>query len=227
MGDVLRISPVTRIEGHLDIEVTADTVDNQLQVIDAKAAGMMFRGFEIILKGRDPRDAVHYTQRVCGVCPVSHGMASILAQDEAYGIRPPDNGRLLHNLILGANYIQSHIIHFYHLAALDFVDITAILQYYGKDPLLQGLKSWVQSEHKSNVLSPAAPFLPRYDGSYIEDIELNISAIRHYLEALKMRALAQQMGTLFAGKMPHVASFMPGGAFDDTVGLITKYMTPS
>ncbi len=203
----IKIDPITRIEGHMAVSI--DVTSNR--VTKAYSKGEMFRGFEVILKGRDPLDAQQITQRICGVCPVSHGMASILAQDEAYGVTPPENGRLLRNLILGANYIQSHIIHFYHLAALDFVDITAIIQYRGKDPLLQGLKSWVQSELKTNVLSPAAPFLPRYEGTYIEDIDLNITAIRHYLDALKMRALAQQMGALFSGKMPHVASFMPGG----------------
>jgi ferredoxin hydrogenase large subunit/hydrogenase large subunit len=203
----VRIDPVTRIEGHLAVSIEVGSN----QVAKAYSKGEMFRGFELILKGRDPLDAQQITQRICGVCPVSHGNASILAQDAAYGVKPPTNGRLLRNLILGANYIQSHIIHFYHLSALDFVDIAAITRYGGKDPLLQKLKAWVKSQHKANVLHPAAPFLPRYQGDYIEDPEINITAIRHYLEALEMRALAQRMGAIFSGKMPHVASFVPGG----------------
>ena len=117
------IAPLTRIEGHLDIQVKVegDTV------VDAVSSGTMFRGFEIILQGRDPRDAPHYTQRICGVCPVSHGMASAKTLESAFGIAPLDNGRVLRNLILGANFLQSHILHFYHLAALDYVDTAGVL----------------------------------------------------------------------------------------------------
>lgn len=207
MSQLVKIDPITRIEGHLAVNIEVESN----RVAKAYSKGEMFRGFEMILKGRDPLDAQQITQRICGVCPVSHGNASILAQDEAYGVRVPPNGRLLRNLILGANYIQSHIIHFYHLSALDFVDIAAIVNYRGKDPLLQKLKAWVKSQHDARVLHPAAPFLPRYEGRYIEDTEINLTAIRHYLEALEMRALAQQMGALFSGKMPHVASLVPGG----------------
>ena len=211
MSYKITIDPITRIEGHLSISIEVASG----KVTDAFSKGEMFRGFEVILKNRDPLDAQQITQRICGVCPVSHGMASILAQDQAYGIRPPDNGRLLRNLILGANFIQSHIIHFYHLAALDFVDVTAIAQYQGQDPMLKGLKSWLQAQQKTGASFPAAPFLPRYEGSYIQDVELNVVAIRHYLEAFDMRALAQRMGALFSGKMPHVASLIPGGVTEN------------
>ncbi|GAB6906253.1 Periplasmic (NiFe) hydrogenase large subunit [Desulfosarcina cetonica] len=207
MSKGIVIDPITRIEGHLSISI--DVASHQ--IVQAHSKGEMFRGFEVILKGRNPLDAQQITQRICGVCPVSHGMASILAQDQAYGIHLPENGRLLRNLILGANYIQSHIIHFYHLAALDFVDIAAIAQYQGQDPALQDLKSWLRAQGKTQALYPAAPFLPRYEGAYLQDTELNLIAIRHYLEALEMRALAQKMGALFSGKMPHVASLVPGG----------------
>ena len=201
------IDPLTRIEGHLAIHTQVESG----RITSAQVSGEMFRGFETILKGRHPMDAQQITQRICGVCPVSHGTASVLAQEMAYGIAPPDNGRLLRNLILGANYIQSHILHFYHLAALDYVDITAATRYQGRDPLLQDLKTWVQKQVASKTPFPAAPFLPRYEGKYIEDTDLNVQAIRHYLEALDMRALAHRMCTLFAGKMPHVATLVPGG----------------
>jgi Ni,Fe-hydrogenase I large subunit len=207
MAVKVNIDPITRIEGHLAVSIE---VEDQ-KIINAHSKGEMFRGFEAILRGRDPLDAQQITQRICGVCPVSHGIASILAQDEAYGITPPENGRLVRNLILGANYIQSHIIHFYHLSALDFVDIAAITQYQGKDPGLMELKAWVENQIASKVLYPAAPFLPRYEGRYVEDTELNILAIRHYLDGLEMRALSQKMAAVFAGKLPHVPTLVPGG----------------
>ena len=105
----IRIDPVTRLEGHLDIEVTVETVDGIQQVTDAKSSGTMFRGFEVILKGRDPRDATILTQRICGVCPVSHAMASTLNLEAAFGVVPTNDGRILRNLVLGANFIMSHI----------------------------------------------------------------------------------------------------------------------
>ena len=113
----IAIDPVTRIEGHLKAQVV---VENG-KVVDAHLTGGMFRGFEQILKGRDPRDSTQIVQRICGVCPTSHAMASALAQEDAFNIKVTGNGRVTRNLILGANYLQSHILHFYHLAALDFV----------------------------------------------------------------------------------------------------------
>lgn len=202
-----KIDPVTRIEGHLAVDIEVE----HGRISDARCKGEMFRGFELILKGRDPLDAQQITQRICGVCPVSHGTASILAQDRAYGIVPPTNGRLVRNLILGANYIQSHILHFYQLSALDFVDIAAITRYKGRDGDLCALKQWVRSQMGSGVLYPAAPFLPRYEGRYLQDGEQNIMAIRNYLEGLKMRALAHRMAAVLAGKLPHAPALVPGG----------------
>ncbi|RKY00382.1 MAG: nickel-dependent hydrogenase large subunit, partial [Spirochaetes bacterium] len=111
------IDPITRIEGHMKIEASVEGG----KVVDAKSSGTLFRGFEIILQGREPRDAQRITQRVCGVCPTVHATASTLNLDSAFGIadKIPDNGRILRNLVLGSNYLQSHILHFYHLAALD------------------------------------------------------------------------------------------------------------
>ena len=207
MARTIDIDPITRIEGHLAIRVEVEGN----RVVNAYSSGEMFRGFEAILKGRDPLDAQQITQRICGVCPVSHGMASVQAQEDAYGVVPPTNGRLIRNIILAANYIQSHIIHFYHLSALDFVDIAKIVDYTGKDPALLSLKSWVKAELASSALYPAAPFLPRYDFDYIEDTEINILAIKHYLDALSIRAEAHQLGALFAGKLPHSTTMFPGG----------------
>lgn len=207
MSKTIEIDPITRIEGHLAISLDVESG----KVVDARSSGEMFRGFEMILKGRDPLDAQQITQRICGVCPVSHGTASILAQDMAYGVAPPKNGRLARNIILAANYIQSHLIHFYQLSALDFVDIAAITAYKGKDTMLNSLKDWVKAQLSSDTIFPGAPFLPRYDSKYIENKELNIVAIKHYLEALEMRALAHKMGAVFGAKLPHSTTLVPGG----------------
>jgi Ni,Fe-hydrogenase I large subunit len=215
MKKSVSINPVTRIEGHLAVKTEIESN----VVTKAYCSGEMFRGFEVILRGRDPLDAQQIVQRICGVCPIAHGTASILAQDDAYEITTPENGLLMRNLILGANYIQSHILHFYHLSALDFVDITAVLKYKGNDPMLSTVKSWVSSQMANNVLYPAAPFLPRYEGKYIESTELNLIAIKHYLEGLEMRSLAHQMATLFAGKMPIASTLIPGGVTEKVTAL--------
>jgi Ni,Fe-hydrogenase I large subunit len=222
MAQKINVSPLTRIEGHLKIEVEID----KGKIVDAHCAGEMFRGWEIILKGRHPLDAQQITQRICGVCPTSHGQASTRALDDAFGITPPDNGRILRNLILGADYIQSHILHFYHLAALDYVDITAILNYQGNCPKLNKVKSWAQAEAGSGRSNALSPFMPRYKGDYIEDQELNIAAISHYLEALELRKKAHEALTLFAGKTPHAMAVLPGGVTEKpTVDKIAAYLS--
>jgi Ni,Fe-hydrogenase I large subunit len=220
MRESITIDPVTRIEGHLAVKVETESG----RVVKAYSSGEMFRGFETILKGRHPLDAQQITQRICGVCPVSHGIASILAQDDAYALSPPPNGSLARNLVQAANLINSHIIHFYQLSVLDFIDITAIASYSGKDSKLNELKAWVQSQTASKALYPAAPFLPRYLGDYANDYELNISGVKHYLDALEMRALAHRMGALFGGKLPHSPGLVPGGVTCSiTANLIAVY----
>lgn len=214
MSTTISIDPVTRIEGHLAVHL--DIQDGKVRT--ARCSGEMFRGFEQILRGRHPLDAQQITQRICGVCPIAHGMASILAQDEAYGITPPKNGWLIRNLIQGANYIQSHILHFYHLSALDFVDIAAITKYRGANPTLNELKAWVTAQLGSKAVFPAAPFLPRYNGGYVKDVDLNITAVQHYLEALDMRRIMHEAAALWCGKMPHAATLVPGG--------VTEKVTP-
>ena len=207
MAGSIKIDPITRIEGHLAFRV--EVVSHQIS--DAFCSGEMFRGFEVILKGRHPMDAQQITQRICGVCPISHGIASVLAQDAAYQVMPPRNGMLLRNLIQASNLLMSHIIHFYHLSALDFIDITAITEYEGKDPGLNYLKGWVQTQLASQSIYPATPFLPRYEGNYIEDNSLNILGIKHYLDALKIRAICHKMTAIFGGKVPHSPTLIPGG----------------
>jgi Ni,Fe-hydrogenase I large subunit len=208
MAQSVVVDPITRIEGHLSIRVEVE----EGRVISAESVGESFRGFEAILKGRKPIDAQYITQRICGVCPVEHAIASVLAQDEACGVTPPDNGRLVRNIVAAANFIQSHILHFYTLSAIDFIDITAVLQYQGRDAAMNYLKGWVQSEINSTNYYPAAPFLPRMEGDYATDLDLNLGAIKNYLKALEMRSEASKLGALLGGKIPHVASIIPGGA---------------
>lgn len=172
------IDPVTRIEGHLKIEVDV----NNGRVVDARSSGTLFRGFEIILRGRDPRDALHITQRICGVCPTAHAMASAYCLDDALNAEMPPAGRIVRNLIQGANFIMSHVTHFYHLAALDYV--------VGPD---------------------TAPFIPRYRGDYRLPPNVNDRAVQHYTHALTIRRKAHEMLAVFGGKMPHITTIIPGG----------------
>ncbi len=213
MAKVL-IDPLTRIEGHLSIEMD---VQNG-KVVDAKCRGDMFRGYETILQGRNPVDANQIVMRICGVCPVSHGEASSRALDDAFKIKPTKNGRILRNLILGANTLQSHILHFYHLAALDFVDITAILQYKGSDDGMVRIRDWVKNElavkkGRKDEITAGGPFLPRYEGKdfYIKDVATNLDAIAGYVKALDIRQKAHQMVALFGGRAPHPIALVPGG----------------
>lgn len=214
MGQSISISPLTRIEGHLAIHTESEQLpeSNQHRITHAQCEGEMYRGIENILRGRDPLDAQQITQRICGVCPISHGMASVMAQEMAYGIKPTPNGRIAQNLVFASNYLQSHILHFYHLAALDFVDIKAVLNYSGNDPLLNALKMWVQSGLKENVIFTGAPFLPRYEvDQYVKDDSVNWKLIASYVEALKMRTLAHEMASVFGAKLPHSTSLVPTG----------------
>ncbi len=213
MAEVI-INPVTRIEGHLSIEI--NVINGKVE--DAHVKGDMFRGFEKILQGRNPLDAQQITQRICGVCPVSHGIASALCLDDAFGINTNKNGRLLRNLIFAANYLQSHILHFYHLSAVDYIDIRTILSYSGKDEGMNRLKNWANAEVKNKMgkkdqITAISPFLPRYEGKdfYIRDRELNMKAIADYVKALDIRMKAHRMCSVFAGRVPHTMAIVPGG----------------
>ena len=215
MSKTIELNPVTRIEGHLSVKVEVEDG----RVANAFVAGEMFRGFEKILVGRDPLDAQHITQRICGVCPVEHGVASVLAQEMAYRLTPAPNGLMARNLIQAANFIMSHISHFYLLSGVDFVDVAMIADYKGSDSALVALQGWVKAQMNSRSVIPAAPFLPRYAAQYLQDAEANFTALRHYLDALEMRALAHRMGAIFAGKLPHAATLVPGGITEKVTAL--------
>jgi hydrogenase large subunit len=142
----------------------------------------MFRGFEKILTGRDPRDAIHITQRICGLCPVSHSIASVKAVEDAFGYTPTENARLLRNLILGGNYLSDHILQFYHLALLD----------YAQGPT-------------------QSPWTPGYTSDYRLTAAENSALINNYIKALEIRRKAHEMTAIFSGKIPHVMSITAGG----------------
>jgi len=217
------IDPITRIEGHLKIEVTVEGG----VVKDAKSSGTLFRGIEILLKGRDPYDAQHVTQRICGVCPTAHAMAATLNLDSAFGIadKIPDNGRIIRNLIQGANYIMSHILHFYHLTALDYVDVTKVAKYDGKDPALNAVKDFIKRALDAGDMAMLGPFYPRYEGDYRLPDDVDRAAVAHYVQALDMRRLAHEMSAIFSGKMPHNVGIVPGGATEPpTVDKIANFL---
>jgi hydrogenase large subunit len=210
------IDPITRIEGHLKVEAVVE--DGEVK--EARSSGTLFRGFELILKGRDPRDAQRITQRICGVCPTGHSTAAALNLDSAFGIadKIPDNGRIMRNLILGSNFIQSHVLHFYHLAALDYVDVTAVAGYEGADPALNSVKRFIER-------GELGPFVPRYEGDYRLSPEVNRQATAHYVQALDMRRKAHEMLAIFGGKMPHNVGIVPGGVTEvPTVDKITSFL---
>ena len=215
MGKII-IDPVTRIEGHLKIEaVTENGV-----VKETRSTGSLFRGIELILRGRDPRDAQRYVQRICGVCPTSHSMAATLNLDSAFGIadKIPDNGRLLRNLILGAAHLADHILHFYHLCALDYVDVTKVAKYEGNNSALNSVKAFIER-------GELGPFVPRYEGDYRLPDEIDQQAVAHYVQALEIRRKGQEMLSIFGGKMPHNCAIMPGGVTEvPTVDKIASFL---
>jgi Ni,Fe-hydrogenase I large subunit len=216
------VDPVTRIEGHLRIEAEID----RGQVSNAWSSSTMFRGIEIILQGRDPRDAWAFCQRICGVCTTVHAIASIRAVEDAIGAKPPPNARILRNLIIASQCIQDHVIHFYHLHALDWVDIVSALdaEPQATSKLAQSISDWPKSSAKyfSGIQTRVkglvdrgqlGPFANAYWGhpSYKLPPEANLMAVAHYLEALDWQREFIKMHAILGGKNPHLQSFLVGG----------------
>jgi len=216
------VDPVTRIEGHLRVEAEVEGG----AVKNAWSSSTMFRGIEIILKGRDPRDAWAFTQRLCGVCTTVHSIASIRAVENAIGAVPPSNARLLRNLVIASQCIQDHVIHFYHLHALDWVDVVSALK---ADPaktsaLAQSISDWplsstkyfagVQQRIQAFVSrGQLGPFANAYWGhpAYKLPPEANLMAVAHYLEALEWQREFIKIHAILGGKNPHLQSFLVGG----------------
>lgn len=218
------VDPITRIEGHLRIEVVVD--DNNV-VQEAYSGSTLWRGIETILRGRDPRDAGFMTQRICGVCTFSHYRAGIVAVENALGITPPLNALLTRTLMNNALFLHDHIVHFYHLHALDWVDIVSALS---ADPKVASQEAFkfcdypfacgedqlklVQDRVKKFVeKGNLGPFANAYYGhpTYHLTPEQNLIALSHYLECLRIQRVAAQTMAIFGGKNPHPQSLTVGG----------------
>lgn len=223
MSDRVVVDPITRIEGHLRIEAETDASGN---IIGASSAGTMVRGIETILKGRDPRDAWAYAQRICGVCTLVHGLASVRSVENALNYKIPANAQLIRNLMIAAQYVHDHVMHFYHLHALDWVDVVSALNADPKatSELAQSLSSWPKSSpgYFSDVKKKIKDFVDSgqlgifangYWGhpAYKLPAEANLMAVAHYLEALSWQRDVVQIHTIFGGKNPH-PNFLVGGA---------------
>ena len=222
MGKRIIVDPITRIEGHLRIEVEVEGG----KVVDAWSSGQMFRGIEMILKGRDPRDAHHFVQRSCGVCTYVHAIASVRAVDDAFKVKIPKNARLIRNMLHGGQYLHDHLVHFYHLHALDWVDIVSALKADPKATAaladsVSGAKvggavyfKQVQDRLKTFVNSgQLGPFANAYWGhpAYKLTPEANLMASAHYIEALRLQARTARLHAIFGGKNPHPQSLVVGG----------------
>lgn len=203
------IDPITRLEGHLKVEAIVEGGE----VKESKCSGTLFRGFEVFLRDRNPLDALNITQRICGVCPTSHVTASARCLDNAFGIEAnmPENGRILRNLIQGANFLMSHIVHFYHLAALDYVDVTKVAGYEGNDPNLIKVRDFIARALDANDMDMLGIFYPRYEGDYRLPQDVARAAVSHYVKALDMRRICHEMSAIYSGRMPHSVSVVPGG----------------
>ena len=234
------IDPITRIEGHLraEMEVTDGVVT------DAWVSGGCFRGMELVVRDRTPEDAAFIVQRICGVCPVSHMHASSIAAEKAYGISIPNNARIIRNLIEGSQFLHSHILWFYNLAGLDYVNPLNALS---ADPV-------AAYDLATELGTPSADFvglqdrlkkfaengqLSIFSGNWFDTGEYNLTPeadlilTAHYLEALQMQAKASEIAGVLGGKMPHIMTIIPGGTafvptaekLDDLKGLVDELYT--
>jgi hydrogenase large subunit len=222
MSNRVVVDPITRIEGHLRVEVQMQ--GDRIQ--QAYSSGTMVRGIEIIMRGRDPRDAWAFVQRICGVCTLVHGIASIRAVEDALKYEIPHNAQLIRNLMIGAQYVHDHVMHFYHLHALDWVDVVSALS---ADPAAT-----------ADLAKAVSPSWPKSSEGYFRDVkkklqgfveggqlgifanaywghpeyklppEANLMAVAHYLEALAWQRDVARLHAVFGGKNPH-PNFVVGG----------------
>ena len=221
MAERIVIDPITRIEGHLRVEI--EVKDGF--VTDAFSAGTMVRGIETILKGRDPRDAWAFVGRVCGVCTSTHSLTSVRTVENALGISVPPNAELIRNLMANALYIHDHVVHFYALHALDWVDVVSALSANPAESsrIAQSISAWpkssvgyftdVQNQVKKFVESgQLGIFANGYWGhkAYKLPPEVNLIAVAHYLEALEWQKELVKVHTIFGGKNPH-PNYVVGG----------------
>ncbi|MEF9925193.1 MAG: nickel-dependent hydrogenase large subunit [Raoultibacter sp.] len=238
------IDPITRIEGHLRVEME---VTNG-KVSDAWVSGGCFRGMELVVQNRTPEDAAQIVQRICGVCPVSHAQASSIAGEKAYGITISNNARIIRNLLEGAQFLHSHILWFYNLAALDYVnplnalkadvaDTYSLAQAAGTSmntdfKALQARLTTFASNKQLSIFS-GNWFDAEDSTAYKLPAELDLICTAHYLEALQMQAKASEIAGLLGGKMPHIMTMRPGGTafvpteekLDDLKALVDELYT--
>ena len=221
MAERIVVDPVTRIEGHLRIEAQMDGD----RIAQAYSSGTMVRGIEIILRDRDPRDAWAFAQRICGVCTLVHGIASVRAVEDALDYSVPPNAQLIRNLMIAAQHVHDHVMHFYHLHALDWVDVVSALSADPKatSELAQSISSYpksspgyfadIQKKFKDFVEGgQLGIFANGYWGhpAYKLPPEANLMAVAHYLEALAWQRDAAKLHAIFGGKNPH-PNFLVGG----------------
>ena len=222
MSSKVIVDPITRIEGHLHMETD---VDDSGLITGAYSSGTMFRGIEEILKDRDPRDAWAFTERICGVCTGTHALTSVRAVEDALAIKIPENANTIRNLMQLNLYVHDHLVHFYHLHALDWVDVVSALKADPKQTseLAQSISSWplsspgyfrdLQNRLKKFVESgQLGPFANAYWGNpaYKLPPEANLMAVAHYLEALDFQKEIVKVHTIFGGKNPH-PNWLVGG----------------
>jgi len=222
MSKKIVVDPIPRIEGHLRIEAVLDE-NNQIQ--DAFSSGTMWRGLEVILQGRDPRDAWAFTERICGVCTTVHALASVRCVEDALGIEIPPNGRIIRNLMNATQQTQDHLVHFYHLHALDWVDVVSALKADPKETsrIAQSISSWPKSSpgYFKDLQTRLVKFVESgqlgifsnaYWGhsAYKLPPEVNLIGVAHYLEALEFQKEIVKIHTVFGGKNPH-PNYVVGG----------------
>jgi hydrogenase large subunit len=217
------VDPVTRIEGHLRIEAI---LGEDGKIRDALSSGTMWRGLELILQGRDPRDAWAFCERICGVCTTVHALASVRAVEDALGITVPPNAEIIRNMMELTQYVQDHVIHFYHLHALDWVDVVSALKADPKATAELAQKVSPKWPYASpGYFADVAATLKRFVESgqlgifqnaywghpaYKLPPEANLMAVAHYLEALRWQKEIVKIHTIFGGKNPH-PNYLVGG----------------
>ena len=222
MARMITVDPITRIEGHLRIDVEVD----RGKVQNSWSSGQMWRGIEKILEGRDPRDAWVFTQRICGVCTTVHAIASVRSVENALQINPPLNAQLIRNILISAHALHDHIVHFYHLSALDWVDVVSALKGNPKTTarLAESLSPWPGNGVKdlTAVKEKLADFVSKgqlgiftngYWGHPAMDLppDVNLLAVSHYLQALEVQKTANKVVTVLGSKTPNIQNLAVGG----------------
>jgi len=222
MAKRITIDPITRIEGHLRIDCK---VDNG-KIVDAWSSGQMFRGIETILTGRDPREAWIFTQRICGVCTTVHAIVSVRTVENALKLEVPLNARYIRNMITAAHAIHDHIVHFYHLSALDWVDVVSALKADSKatSRLAESLSDWPlnSSKHFKEVKDKIQSlvnsgqlgiFTNGYWGHPAMTLppEVNLLGVSHYLQALEYQRRSNKIVSILGSKTPHIQNLAVGG----------------